>query len=476
MSLKRRFTYILIGPIIFALTVLLLPEVLTLKGAQALGVSLWMIFWWITRPVHITITGFLPVVANAFLSIVPMMEVTSQYASDSIILVFGSGLITLPWAIIGLDRRVALKVLSVIGPSMKSQVTVWLLASIAFSTVLPNVAVCALFTPIAVSMLSAAGYDDISNCAPAVPILLAIGWGVSLGGAGTPLGGAMNITAISFLEEYLGHEFMYVDWIVRIIPYLIIASAVLLVGMWMMPMEVKRLDGTKEFFDKSYKELGPIKRDEKICLALFICAMVGAFARPFYSQYLPGLAPAYMFLTLGFISFFIVTADKGFLLTWDATQKGTMWGMMILFASGLAMGKLLNGSGASGKIAEMVTAMSLDGGLTTIIVIVVFARLISELTNGTTAAAICCPIIFSFTAEAGLNPIPYWFITTMAYNAEFLLPLSVRAIPISYGLSADKMLKHGIPLTIINMVVVVIFGYLAIQFWPAFGELTLVAG
>ena len=107
-----------------------------------------------------------------------------------------------------------------------------------------------------------------------------------------------------------------------------------------------------------------------------------------------------------------------------------------------------------------------------IVILVVFTRIISEVTNGTTAAAVSIPIVFGFTSELGLNPIPYWFITTLAYNAEFLLPLSVRAIPVAYGLDANKMLKAGTPMTIISMVVVIIFGYLAMQFWPAFGELS----
>ena len=97
--------------------------------------------------------------------------------------------------------------------------------------------------------------------------------------------------------------------------------------------------------------------------------------------------------------------------------------------------------------------------------------MISEVTNGTTAAAVSVPIVFGFTSELGLNPIPYWFITTLAYNAEFLLPLSVRAIPVAYGLDANKMLKYGTPMTIISMVVVVIFGYAALKLWPMFGEL-----
>jgi sodium-dependent dicarboxylate transporter 2/3/5 len=459
------------GPALMVLTIMLLSDAFTVPGAQATGVAFWMIFWWITRPIHITITAIIPVVANAVLNMAEMGPVIAQYSSPAIILVFGSGLIILPWASVGLDRRVALKILSVVGPSMKSQVAVWLLASIALSTVLPNVAVTALFCPIAISMLAAAGYHDIPTCEPAVAILLAIGWGVSLGGAGTPLGGAMNLAAISALEEFTGNEFMYIDWVVRIGPYLIIASFVLLLCMWAMPMKVKRLEGTKEYFTTSYKELGPMKRDEKICGSLFIIGLLAAFTRPFYASALPGLSPAYIFLTIGFISFFIQTQSKGVLLTWENAQKGSMWGMMILFAGGLAIGKLLNTSGAATSLAEIVGGMPLDGGFLTIVALVVFVRAIAEVTNGTTAAAICCPLVFQLATGLGLNPMPYWFITIMAFNEEFLLPISVRAIPVGYGLSAKRMLKPGIPLTIINMAVVVIVGFVCLKFWPSFGDL-----
>lgn len=474
MHTKKRWLNIFIGPFILVLSVIICSNFLTVAGAEAIGISLWMIYWWITRPVDITITAIVPVVANAFLSVIPMEMIISQYSSDSIILIFGSGLITLPWVTTGLDRRISLKVLSLIGPSMKSQITVWLLSSIVLSNMMPNVAVCAMLTPIAVSMLMEAGYDDIKNCPPAVPILLAIGWGVTLGGAGSPLGGAMNITAISYLEDYIGHEFMYIDWMIRILPYLCIATVVLLIGMLMIPIKVQSLEGTKEFFQKHYRELGPMKYDEKICLLLFILAMLGAFARPVFVDFLPGLTPAYIFLVFGFLTFFIVGSDKKFLLTWEVAQGGTLWGMMFLFAGGLAMGKLLNESGASAHIAELITEMSLNGTLVTIIVFVVFARVISEVTNGTTAAAVCVPIVFSYAAEAGINPIPYWFITTMAFNAEYFLPLSVRAIPVAYGLDPDKLLKYGIPMTLINMLVVIIFGYFALEFWPAFSELSYV--
>lgn len=471
MSEIKRILYILAGPVIFALVTFLFQNALTLTGAEAVGVLLWMIFWWVTRPVHMTVTALVPIAVTALFNIIPLETVTSQYFSDSIILIFGSCLLTVPWKSTGLDRRVALKILSVVGPTMTSQIIVWMLASMVFSSVLPNVAVVALFTPIAVAMLSAAGYSDISKSEHAVPILLAVAWGAGLGGVGTPLGGAMNVAAISYLEEFMGHEFMYVDWVVRILPYFLISAAVMTVTMLVMHRGAAPLNGTKDYFIKSYEELGVMKTEEKICGVLFLLALAGAFTRPLYADILPGLAPAYVFLILGLLSFFINVKGSGFILTWEQAQEGTMWGMMLLFGGGLALGKLINESGASQSIAQIVSNLNLDGGFLTIVAFVVIACLISEATSSTVSAAVTIPVVLAITSKLGLNAIPYWFITAMAYNSEFLLPISVRAIPISYGLDAAKMMKRGIPMMLIRMITVILVGCILMQVWPGFNEL-----
>lgn len=410
---------------------------------MAIGTLLWMVFWWVTQPVALTVTAFLPVGVNAIFGMVEMGDVISQYSSGSIILVFGSCLLTIPWATTGLDRRVALKVLSLVGPSMKSQITVWLLASMIFSSCLPNVAVCALFTPIAVAMIHAAGYEDIKKAAPAVPILLCIGWGAGLGGVGSPLGGAMNVAAIQFFQEWSGHEFMYVDWIVRILPFFILTAILTLSLMYFFfTRKGEKLEGTKDYFEKAYAELGPMKNDEKICGILFLLAMAGAFCRPLFANVLPALEPAYIFAILGSMSFILTRVGKDGkrepMMTWDHAQANVMWGMMLLFGGGLALGKLVNGSGAGEAIAKLITDMHLTNDLAIVVVFVVFAVLISELTNSTVSAAVTVPIILTLCTNLGLNPVPYWFILVMGYNAEFLLPVSVRAITVGNGLDADK--------------------------------------
>lgn len=343
--------------------------------------------------------------------------------------------------------------------------------------ILPNVAVCALFTPIAVAMIHAAGYEDIKKAAPAVPILLCIGWGAGLGGVGSPLGGAMNVAAIQFFQEWSGHEFMYVDWIVRILPFFILTAILTLSLMYFFfTRKGEKLEGTKDYFEKAYAELGPMKNDEKICGILFLLAMAGAFCRPLFANVLPALEPAYIFAILGSMSFVLTRVGKDGkrepMMTWDHAQANVMWGMMLLFGGGLALGKVVNGSGAGEAIAKLITDMHLTNDLAIVVVFVVFAVLISELTNSTVSAAVTVPIILTLCTNLGLNPVPYWFILVMGYNAEFLLPVSVRAITVGNGLDADKQMKYGVPFVIARAILVIVLGYAFLKLWPMFGQLS----
>ena len=281
----------------------------------------------------------------------------------------------------------------------------------------------------------------------------------------------MNVAAISFLQDLTGKEFMYIDWIIRILPFFLVSTVVMMMTMLFMYRGAEPLNGTKDYFEQELEKLGRMKLEEKIIGTLFVLAMIGAFTRPLYASVLPGLAPAYVFVILGSLSFFISVAAKP-LLTWETAQQGTLWGMMMLFGGGLALGELVNKSGAGAGIAQLVQGMNMDGGFLTVVVFAVFAILISEATNSTVSAAVTIPIILSFTTQMGLNPVPYWLLGIMAMNAEFLLPVSVRAVPVSYGLDAGVMMKKGFPMLVIRFLVVLAVGYVCINFWPYFSNVS----
>lgn len=148
------------------------------------------------------------------------------------------------------------------------------------------------------------GQQQITDNPVATPILLAIVWGAGFGGFGSPLGSSSNLVAISYLEKLTGHEFMYVDWVIRFLPLLFIIMLLILAYLLRLPLPVKRLDGGKEYFRAAYAKLGPMSRGEKLGLWLFILATGLAFVRPLYVQYLPLMKPAYVFFTFGMLTFY----------------------------------------------------------------------------------------------------------------------------------------------------------------------------
>jgi hypothetical protein len=55
-----------------------------------LGLLLWMGMWWLTRPVHLAVTGLLPLVVVSLFGFVPIADVLPSYADELIILLIGA--------------------------------------------------------------------------------------------------------------------------------------------------------------------------------------------------------------------------------------------------------------------------------------------------------------------------------------------------------------------------------------------------
>ena len=167
----------------------------------AIGTVLWMAYWWVTRPVDYAVTAFLPMAVNALLPMTEMAPVIANYASETVLLLFGASIITVSWEETGLDKRIAAVFLRVIGDNVRSQLIFWFMLSVLLSAVLPNSVVCATITPIAVAMLKYVGHGDIEKSKVGSLLLLTIAYAVGVGGLATPLGGAMNLVTVDYIQQ-----------------------------------------------------------------------------------------------------------------------------------------------------------------------------------------------------------------------------------------------------------------------------------
>lgn len=466
MSRRKRRILLLCGPIIFLCACGLLPDSLftDLASRAAIGTVLWMAFWWVTAPVDYAVTAFLPIAVNALVRMTDMSAVINNYASETILLLLGASILTASWEKIGLDKRISIYFLNLIGNDLRSQVIFWFIISAVLSAVLPNAVVCATITPIAVSMLRYIGEGNISESKIASKILLTIVYAAGLGGLASPLGGAMNLVVIDYIQQTTGQEYMYIQWVVKFLPIMII---LIILNVLFMIRDIKRsecLQGSKEYFAEEYKKLGKMSFEERIMLGLFICATILAFTRQLYQNYLPGLKPAYVFIIFAIISFLVTDEDGNRLMLWKSVQSKIIWEMIYIFAGGLAAGTLINESGAAETIGNAVAGMGLSGGLLTVFVILVITILMSDVTSNTATAAVAIPIVISIVQGIGKDPIPYIYIATIGVNLSYMLPTSIRAIPVGYGLEPKYMLKEGWKLTAIVILVMTLVCYLWLKY------------
>ena len=243
-----------------------------------LGLLLWMGSWWLVRPVHLAVTGLLPLALAAVFGFVRMGDILPSYADELIILLLGANILTTAWQRWGLDRRIALLALAAFGPGARRQLIAWFLVSTALATLLPRVVVAATMIPIVVAMLRFMGVEDLWNSRLGTSLVLAVAWGSSLGGFLTPLGGAPNLLAMKFVQDMVTHhEFLFTTWVTRLAPLTIgrrCGTALYMAAVF--DSEVADNDRPRVYFFEELRALGPMTGAERV--ALLGCSS----SRPFW--------------------------------------------------------------------------------------------------------------------------------------------------------------------------------------------------
>ena len=468
----------LLGPLLFGVSLLLLSNGLfTFEARGAMGLMLWMMTWWIFRPVHLGVTALLPVALNAIFGFVPMDSVIASYAKPIFFLLLGTNFFAIAWEKTGVDRRIALQSLMFIGVDLRRQVLVWYVVATVLSMFLANVVVTATLATIALSMLAFVGEDDPQG-APFVLILLAIAWGAGLGGFGTPLGGGMNLVTLSYIEEFLGVEYGFGAWTLRMLPLLAVLTILIAGYLFLLTPKGKKLMGADVFFEQEIKKLGKINKNEVLVLGLFLAAILLSFLRPLYASLFPYLTPFYLFFIFGLSLFFIpmkksASTDEDDLktekvLTWEFAAPKILWGLLILFAGGLALGELMIKSGAANAIASLISSLEIGSPVMMLSIFILIGIVLANISSNTAACSILMPIVLNISVVLGYHVVAMLLLATVAANSAYILPTSVRAIPAGHGLAPIEFLKKGMPILGITFVALLGLGAMIFGWIPSF--------
>ena len=208
--------------------------------------------------------------------------------------------------------------------------------------------------------------------------------------------------------------------------------------------------------------------EEKSALLLFVVTTGLAFTRQLYQDILPGLKPAYVFIICAIIAFLFTNKEGKRIMVWKQVQGKIVWDLMYIFAGGLALGSLINATGVAEALGEVISSFDMKGGFVTILIILTATLLLSDVTSNTATAAVAIPLVISITQGCGLNPIPYIYVASIGVNLSYMLPTSIRAIPVGYGLEPKYMFREGWKISLIIILVMSVICTLLLKYWSTF--------
>lgn len=489
------------GPVVAVLVFLALPDnyvsadgdhaVLTAAGKATLSVMTWMAIWWLTEAIDISATALLPIAVFPLLGVAQIRAAAAPYAHPLIFLFLGGFILALSMSRWGLDRRISLVTLRLVGTRPGPMVAGFMIATATLSAFVSNTATSAMMLPIALSVIRLVSDDPQQQIAArcqrnfATCLMLAIAYSASIGGMVTIVGTPPNVFLVSYLRNTISEayrvEVSFARWLMLGIPLAIVflPAIWLLLSKIMYPVAFRRIPGGDELIRQELRKMGRFNRGELATFVLFLTTAALWIFLPLLRRIqfewdgatLAPLAnltdPSVVMITATILFVIPVPGEKrGFVMDWDTAVK-LPWGILILFGGGLSLAAAVDANG----VAEFLGSYSsyIRGVPKLLIILVVTAAIVflTELTSNLATTATVIPILAALAP--GLNIHPYDLIVpaTLAASCAFMLPVATppNAIVFASGkITMGQMARTGFWLNLLGILIVTMLSSVLVDF------------
>ena len=455
------------------------PEGLSKVGWLTAGVALLMTIWWITEAIPIYLTGIIPLILFPIFNIFDLKLVASSYAHPLVLLFLGGFIIASAMEACGLHKRMALNILSLSGTSPSKIIAGFMIATAFISMWVSNTASTIMMLHIAVSVITIfSNQPNIRNENFAIPLLLAIAYSASIGGASTLIGTPTNIMLSSILSDSYNYEISFLDWLLIGLPVAIF----LLPTVWFFLTNIsfnvskKKSNALERTIQEMRGEIGSPSFTEKIVATVFfLTATFWVFRRSLNEIFNLNLNDTSIGLLGALLLFLIPTSKTTRACNWETANK-IPWGILLLVGGGIALSKAFNSSGLAIWIGEFSNYFYGYNIYLLIFIAVALIIYLTELNSNTATVATFMPILIIFAISINQNPLFFVIPATIAASCAFMLPIATPPNAVVFGsgkIAIKDMIKAGFLLNIISVVVVTIISIIFIKlvFEAQIGEL-----
>ena len=445
-----RLNFIL-GPALFLFITLLPFEGLSAEGKAVLASTLWVAYWWISEAVELPVASIVPIVLFALSGALTVEQTATSYGNPYIYLFLGGFIIGLAIENWDLHKRIAYKIVQVVGTSEKKVLLGFMIATAFLSMWISNSASAIMMLPIGVSVAAQFGDRELF----AKRLMLGIAYAASIGGMATLIGTPPNIILAGIIKQSMGIEISFIDWMMFATPF----SIVLLLGTWFLLARNLQSSATKTEFIPV--DLGKITTPEKRVAVVFALVAFLWISRTFiWNKFIPAMDDTTI-AVFGALLLFVIPSGVGSrkLMDWK-TAKNLPWDVLLIFGAGLAIAKGFSQTDLTKWLAGHFMGLNFLPVAFLMLIIITSINFLTEITSNTATASITLPLLFSLSISLNMETLPLLAGATLAASCAFMLPVATppNAIVFSSGkLKIGDMVRTGFILNIFSIILIFLF-------------------
>jgi sodium-dependent dicarboxylate transporter 2/3/5 len=478
---RKRIAFMLLGVALFAIVYFSPPWPdavdpmgkhfsLTKEGKGAIAVFLWASTWWVFEVVPIGVTSLVIGALQSLFMIRPAKEAFKDFMDPSVLFIFGSIVIGMVFTKTGLTRRLAYKMLIIVGEKTSRIYLGCFLVTAALTHIMAHTAVAATIYPLLISIYALYGEGD-KPTKFGKGLFIGMAYVAGAGSIVTLLGAARGAVAIGFFKEIVDRNvsFFEVTYYMFPIGWLMVF---VLWGFFMIFLkpEKKEIPGLRERARELNSELGPITKRE-LGTALLVFAVVLIMSLKSFVPELNFLDKSALIIvsTVLFFVFKILDLDD---------LEEIPWNIILLFAGAMSIGFCLWQTGAAQWLAiNWLTMFQKAHWFIFVMSIAFFVMMMTNFIMNVAAIAISLPVALVIAPYLGVAPDVILFASLVTAGMPFLLLVGAAPNAIAYNsrqFTTGEFFMYGIPASVLLMLLI---GFAAGIVWPLMGmPITMAAG
>jgi sodium-dependent dicarboxylate transporter 2/3/5 len=435
---------------------------LTKEGKGAIAIFLLAATWWVFEVVPIGVTSLAIGLLQVLFLVRSANDAFNDFMDPSVLFIFGSIVIGTVFTKTGLTKRIAYKMLSIVGEKTTMIYLGCFVLTAALTHIMAHTAVAATMFPLLMAIY-ALYTDEKTPTKFGKGLFIGMAYVAGAGSIVTLLGAARGAVAIGFFKDIANIEISFfelsyymfpIGWGMTILLWLFFAVA--------CKPEKSVIPGLKDRARRMYKDLGAWSNKEILAAAI----VAGTILVISLKQFVPAFSQLDKtgIILCSTVIFFIVK-----ILDIDDLED-IPWNIILLFAGAMSIGFCLWETGAAEWIA--VNWLTLFQDAPAIFFILGMAFLVMIMTNfimNVAAISIALPVALVIAPYLGIGGEVILFSALVVAGMPFLLLVGAAPNAIAYSsrqFTAGEFFKFGIPASIILMLVT----YIAVRFlWPLMG-------